>query len=98
MKAYLQRFNPENGQIWYYAVRVQRDLLGQWQVIREWGRSGSPGTVRYAVFDHYLQAADDMSRLMEQLVKRGYHVVMREGSKPALVAYLKGENDHEPDS
>jgi predicted DNA-binding WGR domain protein len=98
MKAYLQRLSPENGQIWYYSVQVQRDLLGQWQVIREWGRSGSPGAVRHAPYEDYLQAAEGLSQLLEQLVKRGYHVVMREGSKPALAAYLKGENDHDSDS
>ncbi|MBF0461825.1 MAG: WGR domain-containing protein [Magnetococcales bacterium] len=91
MKAYLQRFNPANGLIWYYAVQVQRDLLGRWQVVREWGRSGSPGTLRQTPFDSHALAAENMAELLEQLIDRGYQVVMREGSSPALAAYLEGE-------
>lgn len=91
MKAYLQRFNPANGLIWYYAIQIQRDLLGNWQVIREWGRSGSPGTVRNAPFDSHASAATNMITLLEQLTARGYQVVMREGTNPALAAYLEGD-------
>ncbi|MEO5363889.1 MAG: WGR domain-containing protein [Magnetococcus sp. DMHC-8] len=103
MKAYLQRFNPTSGLIWYYAVQIQRDLLGRWQVIREWGRSGSPGTVRHVPFDTHAQAEADMTTWVEQLIARGYHVVMREGLDPTLAAFLedntdKDNMDHDSDS
>ena len=98
MKAYLQRFNPTNGVIWYYAIQIQRDLLGNWQVIREWGRNGSPGTLRQEPFDTHAMAEASMVSLQEQLIARGYQVVMREGSRPALAAYLEGdaESDFDP--
>ncbi len=98
MKAYLQRFNPTSGLIWYYAIQIQRDLLGRWQVIREWGRNGSPGTVRQAPFDSHAEAEAQMTDLVEQLTARGYHVVMREGMNPALAAFLEGERENDPDS
>ncbi|MBF0584617.1 MAG: WGR domain-containing protein [Magnetococcales bacterium] len=98
MKAYLQRLNPANGLIWYYAIQIQRDLLGNWQVIREWGRSGSPGTMRQAPFDSHATAEANMTTLLEQLTARGYQVVMREGANPALAAYLEGEKEHDTHS
>ena len=98
MKAYLQRFNPSNGLIWFYAIHVQRDLLGRWQVVREWGRSGSPGTIRHIPFDSHAMAAAKMAALLDQLLARGYHVVMREGLSPALAAYLEGDTNDVFDS
>ncbi len=98
MKAYLQRLNPTNGLIWYYAIQIQRDLLGEWLVIREWGRSGSPGTVRQLPFDSHPAAAANMAALVEELTARGYQVVMREGLSPALAAYLEGEHGNDTDS
>ncbi len=98
MKAYLQRFNPTNGLIWYYAIQIQRDLLGQWQVVREWGRSGSPGTMRHVPFDSHAAAEANMTALLEELTSRGYQVVMREGMSPALAAYLEGETARDTDS
>lgn len=32
----------------FYVMDVQPDLFGQWLVIREWGRIGSPGHMRIA--------------------------------------------------
>ncbi|MEO5340606.1 MAG: WGR domain-containing protein [Magnetococcus sp. MYC-9] len=98
MKAYLQRLNPANGLIWFYAIQIQRDLLGRWQVVREWGRSGSPGTIRQVPFATHSQATANMAELLEQLRARGYHVVMREGLSPAMASYLEGntESDFDP--
>lgn len=92
MKAYLQRFNASNGLIWFYAIQIQRDLLGRWQVIREWGRSGSPGTLRQKPFDTHAGAEENMTSLLNQLTQEGYQVVMREGLSPSLAAYVNEEN------
>ena len=92
MKAYLQRFNPANGLIWFYAIQIQRDLLGRWQVIREWGRSGSPGTMRQMPFDTHAGAEANMTSLLKQLTEKGYQVVMREGLSPSLAAYVTEES------
>ncbi|MBF0147750.1 MAG: WGR domain-containing protein [Magnetococcales bacterium] len=79
MKAYLQRVNPQSGEVWFYSIQIQRDLLGEWQVIREWGRSGSSGTMRREVFYDLDPALESMDLLVEQLREKGYKVVMREG-------------------
>lgn len=95
MKAYLQRINASNGLIWFYAIQIQRDLLGRWQVIREWGRSGSPGTLRQVPFDTHAGAEENMTSLLKQLTDKGYEVVMREGLSPSLAYYLQQEDASE---
>ncbi|HIJ85223.1 MAG: WGR domain protein [Magnetococcales bacterium] len=79
MKAYLQKVNSQSGEVWFYSIQIQRDLLGEWQIIREWGRSGSSGTVRRQAFDDLDPAMENMDLLVEQLREKGYTVVMREG-------------------
>ena len=93
MKAYLQRFNNSNGLIWFYAIQIQRDLLGRWQVIREWGRSGSPGTLRQVPFETHAGAEENMLSLLDQLTAKGYRVVMREGLSQSMATYLQQENE-----
>ncbi|MBF0193108.1 MAG: WGR domain-containing protein [Magnetococcales bacterium] len=88
MKAYLQRLNPVSGDVWYYSIQIQRDLMGRWQVIREWGRSGSPGTVRYMPYDSFFDAQDSMQTLVEQLSDKGYQVVHSEGPDPKDAQYF----------
>ncbi|MBF0282874.1 MAG: WGR domain-containing protein [Magnetococcales bacterium] len=88
MKAYLQRLNPETAAVWYYSMQLQRDLLGRWHLIKEWGRSGSPGTLRRTPYDTLDEATAAFSNLRQELTDRGYRVVMQEGLKPALTACL----------
>ncbi|MEO5378937.1 MAG: WGR domain-containing protein [Magnetococcus sp. DMHC-6] len=89
MKAYLQRLNPANGLICYYSLQIQRDLLGRWQVIREWGKSGSPGTLRRSPYDTHAQAVDALRSLRDQLTQKGYLVVMQEGLSRGMAAYIE---------
>lgn len=95
MKAYLQRINPDNYGIWYYSIQIQRDLLGYWQVIREWGRSGSPGTLRQTPYPSLHEAIQGLTSLKEQLMAKGYRVVMMEGLKPGMAAYIEQEFQQE---
>ncbi|MBF0422393.1 MAG: WGR domain-containing protein [Magnetococcales bacterium] len=85
MKAYLQKINPQSGEVWFYSIQIQRDLLGEWQIIREWGRSGSSGTIRRQAFNDLGLAMENMDLLVEQLREKGYRVVMREGLTAAAV-------------
>lgn len=88
MKAYLQRPNPTSGHVLFYSIQIQRDLMARWQVIREWGRSGSPGTVRFVPYDSYFDAQESMQKLVGELAKKGYRVVHSEGPDPKDAAYF----------
>lgn len=98
MKVYLQRPSLESDSLWYYSIQIQRDLLGRWQVIREWGRAGSPGTLRNIPYESLHEAIQSLETLREQLIDNGYRVVMQEGLKPALAAYLHQETHGASDS
>jgi predicted DNA-binding WGR domain protein len=56
----------------FYRLDVQPDLFGQWCLMREWGRIGSPGQTRSVPFPtpHEAQAALDKQRRMRE--GRGY--------------------------
>ena len=97
MKAYLQRLNPSNGRLAYYDIQIQRDLFGHWSVIREWGRAGSPGTVRQVAFETHEGATTSMTSWLNQLTAKGYQVVMREGLSPTLATYLNKEMIYDAD-
>ena len=88
MKAYMQRLNPQTDLLWYFSIQIQLDLLGRWQVIREWGRSGSPGTLRHMPYESLQEAVDAFIYTKEQLIGKGYRVVMQEGLKPGMAKHL----------
>jgi predicted DNA-binding WGR domain protein len=39
---YLTRTDPARNMIWFYVVDITPTLFGEWAVLREWGRRGSP--------------------------------------------------------
>jgi predicted DNA-binding WGR domain protein len=44
--AFLTRTDPTCNINRFYVVDITPMLFGQWVVLREWGRRGSPGTLR----------------------------------------------------
>jgi predicted DNA-binding WGR domain protein len=44
--AHLTRTDPTRNINRFYVVDITPTLFGEWAVLREWGRRGSPGTVR----------------------------------------------------
>ncbi|MBF0154454.1 MAG: WGR domain-containing protein [Magnetococcales bacterium] len=99
MKVYLQRLNPATDLITFYSIQIQPDLWGRWHVIREWGRAGSPGTLRKTPHDELQDALTSLQDLRDRLTREGYSVVMQEGIKASLAPFIKTEKrSDEPDS
>jgi predicted DNA-binding WGR domain protein len=71
-RTYLEHRDPEHNKYRFYAVHVTQTLFGDWAVIREWGRIGSPGTVREKWFDDEASAIAEADTLAKQKVRRGY--------------------------
>lgn len=69
---YLERHDPEKRMARYYAMGVVPTLFGEWALVREWGRIGSPGTVRADWFGTEEDAAAALARLAGQKARRGY--------------------------
>ncbi len=56
----------------FYKMIITRTLFGEWALIREWGRIGSPGTVREDRFETVDLAIRSARKLAEQKMRRGY--------------------------
>jgi predicted DNA-binding WGR domain protein len=56
----------------FYMVYVSQNLFGEWNLVREWGRIGSPGTVRCETFDSEGHARDAEQRTLRLRMRRGY--------------------------
>ena len=72
---YLERKDPDKNMNRFYKVVVTETLFGEWALIREWGRIGSPGTVREEWFETMDLAARSAHKLTGQKQRRGYVVV-----------------------
>lgn len=72
MTTYLQRIDPDRNIYRFYALDVERDLFGEWSLIRRWGRIGTRGRELVETFPD-LQAActaGERRRVMKE--RRGY--------------------------
>jgi len=58
----------------YYAMRLQPDLFGGCSLIREWGRVGSGGQIRYQTYRHEGQAIDALLAFSRLKERKGYMV------------------------
>ena len=56
----------------FYQMFVTPGLLGEWSLIREWGRVGSPGTVRKDWFETEEEAITARQTLYDAKQKKGY--------------------------
>jgi predicted DNA-binding WGR domain protein len=46
--------------------------FGDWTVTREWGRRGSPGTLRLDTYQHHVDADAAQRRSIRRRLQRGY--------------------------
>jgi predicted DNA-binding WGR domain protein len=59
----------------FYAVKVVPTLFGSGALVREWGRIGSPGTLRTDWFETAEEAERARAQLMLKKIRRGYRLV-----------------------
>jgi predicted DNA-binding WGR domain protein len=72
--AFLTRRDPARNLQRFYVVRLEPALFGDWALLREWGRRGSPSTVRLTSFDQYDEAAKAERRMIKRRLRHGYTV------------------------
>jgi predicted DNA-binding WGR domain protein len=73
---YLIRHDAEKNMHRFYQMIVAPGLLGEWSLIREWGRVGSPGTVRKDWFDTEDEAINAGDKLRVIKEKKGYQSLL----------------------
>lgn len=69
---YLERHNDKDNLHRFYQMFVTPGLFDDWSLIKEWGRVGSPGTVRKEWFHTEEKAVSARQSICEAKVKKGY--------------------------
>lgn len=73
--AFLTRTEPSRNIDRFYLVQVMPGLFGDWTVLREWGRRGSPGTVRLSSYERQDEAATAERRTIKRRLQHGYRAL-----------------------
>ena len=72
----LTRSEPAKNMHRFYALYLtpNPNLFGEWVLVVEWGRIGSPGTVRHQPFPTVDLAQAALVKRLQVKTRRGYHV------------------------
>jgi predicted DNA-binding WGR domain protein len=70
--AYLTRIDTTRNMNRFYIVAVTPTLFGEWAVLREWVRRGSPGTMRLETSLRREEAELAEQRTIKRRLQRGY--------------------------
>lgn len=69
---YLERHDAAKNMHRFYQMYVSPGIFGDWSLVREWGRAGSPGTMRKEWFDSEEEAVIARQTLCDTKRKKGY--------------------------
>jgi len=75
-RIYLERHDSDQNMHRFYQLFVTPGLFGDWSLVREWGRVGSPGTVRKDWFDTEPEALEAASKVFDAKKKKGYRALI----------------------
>jgi predicted DNA-binding WGR domain protein len=73
--AFLTRTDPTRNIKRFYIVDITPTLFGEWALVREWGRRGSPGTVRLSSYAMRNEAETAEARTIKRRLEHGYRGV-----------------------
>lgn len=68
----LTRRDPAKNLHRFYIVNLGATLFGEWALSREWGRIGSPGTVRTTSFERREDAQQAEQHIIKRRLSHGY--------------------------
>jgi predicted DNA-binding WGR domain protein len=69
---FLTRTDPTRNINRFYIVDVMPSLFGEWTVMREWGRRGSPGTMRLSSYQRRDEAETAERSTIKRRLAHGY--------------------------
>jgi predicted DNA-binding WGR domain protein len=68
----LTRSDPDRNLHRFYVVNLGPTLFGEWTLWREWGRIGSPATVRTTSFERQQDAQEAEQQTINLRLRHGY--------------------------
>jgi predicted DNA-binding WGR domain protein len=68
----LTRINPSANMHRFYALHLAPTLFGEWALIAEWGRIGSPGTICQHLLQTEESALAALTKRLTTKTRRGY--------------------------
>jgi predicted DNA-binding WGR domain protein len=71
----LTRIDPDQNMSRYYQLHLQPGLFGDCDLVREWGRIGSSGTIRTSPYPTLAAATAALAEAVTQRHKRGYRAI-----------------------
>ena len=69
---FLASVDPGRNRARFYALSIERNLFGEWSLVRQWGRIGRPGRLRSDLHPSPGAALNALSALARQKRRRGY--------------------------
>lgn len=80
MRIYMQIPPADDRPPRYYHLHLQEDLLGGWNLVREWGFQGAGGRVMRDHYKDHAAAEQAMLKCRDEQTRRGYRVVFMQGT------------------
>ena len=68
----LTRSDPSRNMHRFYAMQLSPTLFGEWALVAEWGRIGSPGKVRRRAFQTEQLAQTALIKSIRAKIRPGY--------------------------
>ncbi len=63
----------------FYQLILQQDLLGGWNLLRQYGITGLAGTQRRKHFTSLPQAMDALAQARDEQLAKGYRITFTQG-------------------
>jgi predicted DNA-binding WGR domain protein len=69
---YLERRDPKKNLYRFYRLSLEKNLFGEWSLMREWGRLGYSGHEKLDLYDTLDAAQEALSKKLQEKRRRGY--------------------------
>lgn len=73
--AYLVRHDYSQNMHRFYRITIAPGIFDDWSLVREWGRIGSPGTLKKEWYESPEEARSSGLKIQKSKEKKGYQVL-----------------------
>lgn len=81
MRIFLQTPPTEGSAPRFYQLILQKDLLGGWNLIRQWGWQGERGSSRQEHFDSLDEAQYSLQKYRDKQFEKGFRLMFAQGDE-----------------